>query len=337
MSAAAYGDERRGLPAVTPYPASGDGEASTGSDAHHPTLDRLCSQLHAILVGRHADRLLADEHLLPERAALFVCPTWTWAPPIARVGRKANRPSGGTYLMPVRLDWSETPIRLVGPSQTDCVRWQARGLGYSDEGVSSIVGTPALRVVDQDSLQLAPVFTRDELTDQLHALSDEGKTGFWDFLGFLEPHLTQNLHRAHAAVRFEIGGGRDTVGPLLDDTKLQTLATRMLYGDEESDRPHCAERLLDRCLNPNTFIRVDPLRYISLSLRRDAEDVIRAELGDPHIGRKVRALARQIGTTDIKQVVAAYRHTWPKDLLSTDRAARALSIGPDPMASWNRY
>ena len=61
---------------------------------------------------------------------------------------------------------------------------------------------------------------------------------------------------------------------------------------------------------------------------------MRRAIGDPHVGPKVRGLARELGTTDVDTIVAAYRRRWPGDHLAADRAGQALSVGSDAMAHW---
>ena len=69
---------------------------------------------------------------------------------------------------------------------------------------------------------------------------------------------------------------------------------------------------------------MDPLRYIAVTLRRDAEQEIRRRIGDPRIGPKIRALHRQHPGISLPDLVDRYRELHPQDRLSVRRAAAAL-------------
>ena len=103
--------------------------------------------------------------------------------------------------------------------------------------------------------------------------------------------------RAHSSIRAEMGDPRTgTLGaPVVDQVKLDQLRDQMMFGDDTHSS--AAERLLKLCTSPGTFRRVDPLRYLTTAIRRDATTAVRRAIGDPHIGPKVRGLARELGTT----------------------------------------
>lgn len=90
--------------------------------------------------------------------------------------------------------------------------------------------------------------------------------------------------------------------------------------------------MLERCLLPTTFARVDPQRYVMSTLRLAAETAIRWSVGDPHIGRKVREFAQQHSPQELEELVQGYREAFPSDHLSSRRAATAmlLSQGTPP-------
>ncbi len=357
-------DDRRGLDESRE--TSGRSEPSgeregppAGQSRRHPTLAVLCEDLHHMITGRVAQDLLAD-HLPGGRTGIFVAPSWAWLHPRIRVGRKARDLRGGTLLLPVRLTFDPAPIHLIPAGGSETARWVLGGMGHYGTGTvllscgqrpsgtlpTGIHGRcPDLGTAGDPSTGAGPaaagsldeiqmLTSRGAVKTELERLVERAARSRWNLLQYLEPHATRSLHSAHASVSREIAGDSTHAVPLLDETKLQTLKDHMVLGDD--DHPGTVAPLLDRCLKPETFLKVDPLRYLAVSMRRDAEAVIRKAIGDPHIGRKVRAVARETGLRDLDTIIAAYRERHPSDFLSVDRAEAALSVGSDAMAAWGR-
>ena len=183
---------------------------------------------------------------------------------------------------------------------------------------------------------MVPVLTEisGDVRTVLDGLVERGREARWEFLLWLQPTVSSALVRAHSSIRAEMGdpAAGTLRGPLVDQVKLDQLRDQMLFGDDTHSA--AAERLLTLCAAPGTFRRVDPLRYLTTAIRRDAMTTLRRAIGDPHVGPKVRGLARELGTTDVDTIVAAYRRRWPGDHLAADRAGQALSVGSDAMAHW---
>lgn len=325
----------------------------------HPTLDSLCSHLESILWGRAAERLLSIDGAVPAVAAgevgsrtLVLLPAWDWRLPAMKIGRKGrDHESGETLLMPVRLDWggNDALVQLVrheGPARP--FRWTAQSMGWSDTGewadageLSSHISHQAekpsrvtsLNAIVSDENYSAPgiqCFTAQSLHDLVRA----GRQSQWQLLFSLEPFVTATVHKAHAAVSHEIGALTGRVQTVLHETGIEQVVNVMMVGDTAVDSTEGASvsRLLEHCLRPDRFAKVDPLMYLSRNLRRDAEDHIRRAIGDPRIGPKVRRVAAQMPGATLEEIVAAYRLEHPQDKLSTSRAQAALNVGSDPMA-----
>lgn len=325
------------------------------TDCRHPGLDVLCSRLEAVLHGRAAEDLLRDVRALPERAGLAILPAWSWQRPLIDVGRKSRAfataetragKSAGQLLMPVRNDWAAPMVRVVSGASVP-VTYRTLGMGHQMAGQSKLVsraGSPAVaRVTDLPSLA-EPVFvgesTRTRVIHELRRLVEAGATARWELVRSIEPKLVQQLHVAHSAVSHEIGQTSGNVVPMLDAQGLEQVQNLMMFGemDEETgkDKPGSVFRLIELCLAPDCFVKVDPFKYMIKHLRRDAETEIRRKIGDPHIGPKVRAVALKHPRAEVAVIVEEYRKIYPKDRLSVTRAEAALSVRPDAMASSTR-
>lgn len=302
----------------------------------HEWIDELCSRLERILLGRVAGELLAAD--LPERGALVVAPVWKWLAPRIDMGRKTRRADGDTMLMPVRMTWQPSPVMVL--TAPTAVAWSMVGLGHSGTGELKVVpvegACPALtgeKFPTAGELEVE-VLTERELRARLGHLVVDGRQARWDALMSLEHYVNRAVHSAVVSVSYDVHGTPAGAEPawVLDDTGKQTVADRMLLGSE--DGPGRVGALLDRCLQPGAFVRVDPLRYVVKDLHRSAEAEVRKTIGDPHIGRKIRAVQRTMPSAPLREVIDAYRRTHPNDHLSTSRATAALTAGSDVMAGF---
>jgi hypothetical protein len=135
-------------------------------------------------------------------------------------------------------------------------------------------------------------------------------------------------------VSHEIGELTGRVQSVLHETGIEQVVNVMMVGDPatESSEGASVSRLLEQCLRPDRFSKVDPLMFLSRNLRRDAEDHIRRAIGDPRVGPKVRRVAASMPGAGLEEIVEAYRREHPQDKLSTARAQAALQVGADPMA-----
>ena len=316
---------------VTPRPAPGNRAAAPGfgSGDRHGWLDALCEHLQAAIwaaAGRrpaHRPGPLAD----PGRRAALPC--WRWAEPAADVGRKARAADGGTLLLPVRIHWQPGPLLLVPRGQPVRAAWRAAGLGLDGDGAAGLACTPHPGGTARPGHR--PAGTGDRaggvpgaIAEELAGFAAAGRPARWDLLAMLEPYVRSAVTRAHSRVAIEVAGPAAHSRPsVLDDTDLDAVVDMLLLGGDTGG-PGPVARLLDRCLRPDTFRRVDPLRYIAVTLRRDAEQEIRRRIGDPRIGPKIRALHRQHPALPLPDLVAAYREQHPRDRLSMGRAVAAL-------------
>lgn len=305
------------------------------SEVRHEWVDELCSRLERVLIGRAAEELLAAP--LPEHAALVVAPVWRWLPPRIDMGRKTRRADGNTMLMPVRMTWQPGPLTLVAaPTE---LAWSMIGLGYSGTGqlkVYPAAGAGPLVLADDfptDGELAAPLLPRRALDLRLRELVADGHQARWDALMSLEWYVQRAVRSAVVSVSYDLAGP-DCLDPtwVLGESGEQAVSDRMLLGT--ADNPGRVHALLERCLRPRAFVRVDPLRYVVTDLHRSAEAEVRKAIGDPHIGRKIRAVRRAMPSAPLQDVIAAYRIRHPGDLLSTARATQALSSGADVMAAF---
>ena len=303
----------------------------------HPSLHRVCGNLHSLIVGTEAQRLLDNLNELPRRAGLWIPPSWEWAYPRINVGHKGINSAGERVRLPVRVTWGTSPIGvLIKGDHT--VNWSLSGMGHTAVGSTEIVvanGVVDGFVPDGNAVPNTGVVRahwKYELIALLEQYVAAGKEARWALISQLEVFVVSAVDTAHKLVSAEVSRNG---APVLDETSRQHIVTSLMYGEPDTDSSTAMViRLLERCILPGTFVRVDPWRYMREAISSAAETAIRRTIQDPHIGRKIRKVAEDIGSRDVDVVTAAYNKLYPKDRLAKRRAVAALNAGPDVMASW---
>lgn len=305
------------------------------SGDRHGWIDTLCSRLERMTLGKYAAAWLAGEYGPIPRVscAVIVLPQWVWSAPAIKVGRKSMAADGGALLMPIRITWMTTPLLVVERGQSVNATWSGSGLGHNGSGSTIATALDNGAAGEDTSIpnEISPEYTAASLPRHivmatLRKMIDDGRAAKWEALTSLEPYIRLAVNRAHSSVAIEVAGSPDLAVDIIEAPVLDSIVDKMLLGTDETEGDPFAVRLLDRCSGATTFTKVDPLKYIITALRSEAETAIRRDLGDPHIGRKIRALARDMNTADIKAVVAEYRVRYPNELLAAQRAEAAMTV-----------
>lgn len=82
--------------------------------------------------------------------------------------------------------------------------------------------------------------------------------------------------------------------------------------------------------NADLFVNVEPQRFLNNNLTCDCTEALRREMGDTHIGPKVRRfVVDNPGLKFLDGIIRACNGEFPRDCLAIDRATVALEIGRD--------
>ena len=291
-----------------------------------------CDILERIAVGRSAEAVLQTLGQA-KTVGIATLPAWLWVTPGINVGRRLAA-SGRT--LPVRIAWSvpEHVVVLRQGAAPLTIQWEAKGLGvqYTGEITVSLDESARSNVEIETgaspSDKAVPALLIAGVRSVLRRLANDGHSAMWEALSILHDYAQAIAPKHLFLVTKEIYGGADTAGgELLDAISLEAVVDRYVIGDGSMVAGSRAMSLVNRCLEPATFARVDPLRFVRRSIHRDIEEGIRYAIGDPHIGQKVRALVRGGDEfPDIASVVRAYQAQYPSDRLGEKRAAAALTV-----------
>ena len=298
----------------------------------HGWMASWCGTLERIILGEAARQLLRRP--LPD-AGLAVLPVWLWRESAIPVGRKDRAAGGGKLLLPVRVVWDSGPLVLVRNAEKVSPLWDASGMGITLSGVVTLTGTNlgcARTVADWGDTPLGelevPTLTGAELEAELKRLDADGHAAWWEAVQTLERYVERAVVQAHAYISADVAIGHERA-PLLDQEALAMCCDRVLLGDEDEVSP--VTRLLRRSLSPTAFVHVDPQRYVQRSLLRDSQLVVRKVVGDKPTGSKIRAIARELGVTNVdgaERVLGVYRERFPRDRMGLKRVVAALSVRP---------
>lgn len=332
--------------------------ATPPNDAH-PWSATWCELLGRILAGRAAADL--ERELAGRAVGVVVLPSFVLVDPKLDLGRKALARGGRRLRFPARVIWTDLGDRTgqsvdghdaadhlgavdpelygIGPTLLAAtgaerrVAWEAVGVGVRVSGTTTICasqGTP--QSPSRSTVALEPIpeavvvaaSTRRAATDELQRLVLDGQDAFWQARQMLERHGDWVLRRRLAAVTAEIAPGEGE--RLLDETDLEVVRDELLLGDAERRISPAYDRIIERCLAPGAFARVDPQHRVMRSLRSTTETALRRRIGDPHVGRKVRQLVSEEPLESLDELIARYGERWPKDRLGVRRIEAALSV-----------
>lgn len=292
----------------------------------HEDLQIICDRIHRVILANDAALLLEDEATLPARCTVRIMPSWDWRMPLIDLGRKQLDDGGNpTLLMPVRLSWEGNTLQVAEEQLPGEVTGQAIGLGH--EHPISSAEFPALKV---DRL------SRAQLISRLKGIVEDGNLAIWEQMISMDSQIHKTVMRAHASVSKEIANSGHEEVSVLDDIDLQGVVSILTLGEkaEEGERQKKSSfyRMMALLTQPGAFRSVEPIRFMFVHLRRDAMSAIRKRLDDPHVGPKVRQLARELPELGLVEFVKEYNQRYPHDHLSPKRATRALSVKPAPHA-----
>lgn len=300
----------------------------------HGWLDDACHLFGRMISGLAAQEMLEDGRG-SRPSALVDLPSWAWRVPAIDVGRKANADDGGRLRLPIRVVYEGGPLVACGPDGAD-VAWSAAGMGHAMSGtvriiVSDLIHEPIV-TLDEDSvpeLVVAPSLLGPPAR-ALSRVQRAGNEARFEVMAMLESFLRPIIAAEHAAISNEITQNR--VSALLDPLALAQIQDELLLGHDKEKKKARAQSLIDRCLVPDRFANVDPLKYLTTSMHRDACQALQRHLGDPRNGPELRRLSRELGPeAPMSDIVAEYRRRRPDSTMDeaglAERIADALRVG----------
>lgn len=260
----------------------------------HPWLARWAPVLEAMIQAADVPEGLDD------RERVWAVPAFMWVAAPEVMGRKGrDRASGGRLDVPVRIQWDGggTVCTTVGGR---------RGLA---------VGPGVDRPVRAVGVEAAA-----------GAVRAAGREARWRLFGEVELWAGEQVARAAAVRRREIAEARgladvDVGLPALDEVALEGIASDLMVAEGGA-----FERMCRLMVRPSCFERTDPLRWLRMTLAREADQAVGRALGDVWTGPRLRRLAARHPHLSEKGVAARFNATHARQV-SAAQVRRALDAG----------
>lgn len=314
-------------------------EPSTGK--RHPWVDQFCAHLDAAIAEPTLRSLGAFSS--ETEGCLVLLPSFVWMSPLIDVGRKDRGPGETKYLLPVRVTYSCGPVLAMEPGETEIITFAAKGMGHdltSTVIVQANTRTAMLEIVHGPTgLPVTIVAgTTVNLHRSVHRALSAANEGRWQAAQMLHQQAELGMHQAASYLKHSVSATQPGIG--LDPHIFGRAMSELLIGSDSEDRSPIL-RLVDSCTRPEAFVRVDPLRYTSKAISRDAVQVLSRIVGDPRFGPKLRALLTDMPTdTSPAYLAAEYNARHPnRRPISVDGARAAMELelplelpgGADPL------
>lgn len=174
------------------------------------------------------------------------------------------------------------------------------------------------------------VLTGTAQRGQLRHIVDDGNEARFAFAASLQAYTEQAVEAAARSVYSEIVNitpdDIDTINtPAVSTADQETIVTELLYGGE-GKQDSVILRMIDRAACTPWAVGMHVSRRMAQGIWGAAETQIRRAINDPHVGRIVRALAREHGIDDPDELLDVFRKRYPTKRMGADRIRRSLEV-----------
>ena len=292
-----------------------------------PTGRDLTSQLSQISVGTAAQELLSRDGQLQEGA-------------IVALPQFLIRDYQGSESVN-RFQWDCPTVVHVPSGKSATLRWKVEDSSLDElSGTITVTSSSEFTEIGSagDALPAEAVTDTSVISDSharrvLKGLVRTGNDTTFALLRALTPYAREAVHAASLRVYREINGLdlKDRAAHVIDQVEQETVVDELMLGAERDGS--VGLRLIRRTANTNVTVRKSVVLYIATALWTGAETKVRAHIGDPHMGRVIRRLARQMQTLTPTEPVApedvleAYREQYPEQQIGITRIVDALTAG----------
>lgn len=262
-------------------------------------------------------------------ARVHALPPTMWLHPAPGAG---GAKAAADKVLPAAITWHGGTIRVTGTVENPSTGWEIDAAGTSRSGSTTLASGDGSDGRPEDHVwpvHHSPALSARDAGRALDELQEVGELARWELLACLEDFAHRQVPTVATSIFREVAGVDETqVAPaLLDGQQLEVVVTEVIYGTSGADSRIL--RSLERCLDPATTRKVDPIRYLTTQVRRDLTDQVRVAIGDPQVGPRIRRIARALGTgASLEAIIDRYNRVHSSDRISTARAIRALTVAP---------
>lgn len=202
--------------------------------------------------------------------------------------------------------------------------------------VADVAGTTRMGHARANPIEptLIHVFSRHELHRHLSRISEHGRAQMFALSGLLAPYARDAVNGASMRVYREIHGldtATSAAGHIIDEIERESVLDELMLGTRQADS--VVIRLIRRVAATDVTVCKSVMQIMATAVWSGAETQVRHHIGDPHLGRVIRRLARELGTLtgnvalDANSVLDAYRQEFPEQRVGIGRVIDALTAG----------
>lgn len=221
------------------------------------------------------------------------------------------------------------------------VGWNLPRFGFSDEpfklgweildnkngdrrGEVTVCGD-TVEVFPGVSVVCEPFSSARGLTRKVNQVRTAAHEAKWELTRLMERVVSDAVVKSGYRVGAEIGGEGVAVR-VLDDIEVEQVVSSIMFGRDGQDSS-LLFGLLERTVARQEKFNIDVFHFLGMNLVSISESAVRRHIDDPHIGRKIRSIAREIGDSNLEAVMSEHNRRYPDSPVGVKRARNALSAG----------
>lgn len=232
------------------------------------------------------------------------------------------------------IQWDAPTTLVLADDEERAIRWRIEDSTYATVSGELLVRPDVEGHVIEGDIPPAGVrpdarsyWTSQEGRRLLDRISKHGQDRVFELTRRLIPFARVAVSSASLRVHREIHeASNEGAMHVLDEIEREQVLDVLLWGSERSNGS-VVTREIRRCAATQHTLRKSVMLLLATKLWSSAETYVRQHIGDPHLGRVIRRLARSLGTIDPNEVHAAYREQNPEARVGLSRVTAALTAG----------
>lgn len=177
--------------------------------------------------------------------------------------------------------------------------------------------------------EATPFYSSADAERLLKRVAKSGHESEFELTKLLSHHARNAVLSADVRVHREIyladPASEGRVQHVLDDIEREAVTDKLLWGDVEEGS--ITLRLIRRVAATELARRKNIVTIVSTGIWAGAETLVRQRIGDPHLGRVIRRLARALQTFDPERVLEEFKRAYPEQRVGRQRIVAALTAG----------
>ncbi len=297
---------------------------------HFPYGTRVIESLTRVTNGDDAQKLLDSATLGADGTIVqlpsFVHIDYNGSPSPNRI----LYPGAATVIFVPDGEHAEIPYEIPNsllPPITGAVRLTPRAAGGHDvlDAVPDAHAEGGFR-----SPIVTEVLSQSAFRSRMRSIIEDGRQARFEFAASLQSYTERAVEAAARAVFSEIVNiAPDDLNairpPAICESDQEHIVTELLYG-AEGKQDSVILRMIDRAACTNWAVGKHVSRRMAQGIRGAAETQVRRSINDPHVGRIVRTLARELGIDDPAELLDVFRRLYPTKRVGADRIRRSLEV-----------